>query len=133
MEDKMEPRFYIIMRRDLWDMNPGKAMAQAAHAQSDFDAHLFPMSIPDAYEFQDAVKTWREDRSFGTTLVLHETLSVMEQILANMPHSGMTMDPTYPYRNYYGEVFTRSEITCMWVFAYTEEELEYMKQWSLHK
>ena len=23
-----QPRLYIIMREDLWDMNPGKAMAQ---------------------------------------------------------------------------------------------------------
>ena len=133
MEDKMEPRFYIVMRRDLWDMNPGKAMAQAAHAQAEFEAYLYP-DVPDPRKLRDAVITWRgEDRSFGITLVLHETLEVMEQIQANMPHSGMTVDPTYPYRNYYGEVFTRSEVTCMWVFAYTEAELEYMRQWDLHK
>ena len=29
VEGKMEPRLYIVMREDLWDMNPGKAMAQA--------------------------------------------------------------------------------------------------------
>ena len=129
----MEPRLYIVMRRDLWDMNPGKAMAQAAHAQSNFDAHLFPMSIPDAYEFQAAVKAWREDRSFGTTLVLHEPLSVMNQIHERMSHSGMTVDPTYPYRNHYGELFVSNEVTCMWAFVYTKEELEYMQQWRLHQ
>lgn len=129
----MEPRLYIVMRRDLWDMNPGKAMAQAAHAQSNFNAHLFPMSIPDAYEFQAAVKAWREDRSFGTTLVLHEPLSVMNQIHERMSHSGMTVDPTYPYRNHYGELFVSNEVTCMWAFVYTEEELEYMQQWRLHQ
>ena len=130
---KMEPRLYIIMRRDLWDMNPGKGMAQAAHAQADFEAYLFPEFVPDARKFRDAVIAWREDRSFGTTLVLHEPLIVMVQIQTDMPHSGMTVDPTYPYRNHYGEVFTRSEVTCMWVFAYTEAELEYMKQWRLHQ
>jgi hypothetical protein len=129
----MEPRLYIVMRRDLWDMNPGKAMAQAAHAQADFDAHLFPMSIPDAYEFQAAVLAWREDRHFGTTLVLHETLDTFSKISMNVAHWGFTTDPTYPYRNYYGEVFTRSEVTCMWAFAYTEAELEYMRQWRLHQ
>lgn len=128
----IEPRLYIIMREDLWDMNAGKGMAQAAHAQSDFDAHLFPVSIPDAYEFQDAVTAWREDRSFGTTLVLHEPLSVMEEIHECVAHTGMTIDPTYPYRNYYSKVFVRSEVTCMWAFVYTEEELEYMKKYRLH-
>lgn len=129
----MDPRLYIVMRRDLWDMNPGKAMAQAAHAQSDFDAHLFPASITDAREFQAAVLAWRGDRSFGTTLVLHEPFERMLEIGLCMPHSGMTIDPTYPYRNYYGEVFTREEVTCMWVFAYTDEEIEYMRQFDLHK
>ena len=129
----MEPRLYIIMRRDLWDMNPGKAMAQAAHAQADFEAHLFPEFVPDARKFRDAVIAWREDRNFGTTLVLHEPLAVMEQIRERILHSGLTVDPTYPYRNFYGEVFTRSEVTCMWAFAYTDEDIEYMKQFDLHK
>jgi hypothetical protein len=116
------------MRRDLWDMNPGKAMAQAAHAQADFDSQ-----IPDVFEFRDAVIAWREDRNFGTTLVLHEPMDVMSKISMNVAHWGFTTDPTYPYRNYYGDVFTRSEVTCMWVFVYKEEELEYMRQFALHK
>jgi peptidyl-tRNA hydrolase len=129
----MEPRLYIVMRRDLWDMNPGKGMAQAAHAQSDFDAHLFPSGIPDYHDFLEAVNLWREDRSFGTTLVLHEPLSVMNQIHERVVHTGMTVDPTYPYRNHYGELFVSNEVTCMWAFAYTEEDLEYMQQWRLHQ
>ena len=59
----MEPRLYIVMRRDLWDMNPGKGMAQAAHAQSDFDAHLFPSGIPDNNNLLEAEKLGRKDRS----------------------------------------------------------------------
>ena len=130
----MEPRLYIVMRRDLWDMNPGKAMAQAAHAQADFDLYMF--DDPEAAiskEIADAVVAWREDRNFGTTLVLHETLDTFGKISMNVAHWGFTTDPTYPYRNHYGEVFTRSEVTCMWVFVYTEEELEYMRQWRLHQ
>lgn len=129
----MEPKLYIIMRKDIQDMNPGKAMAQAAHAQSDFDSHLFPVDIPDAFEFQEAVKAWREDRSFGVTLVLHEPLEVINQITSVMQHSGVTVDPTYPWRNFYGDVFVSCEVTCAWVFVYTEEEAEYMKQFSLHR
>lgn len=130
----MEPRLYIVMRRDLWDMNPGKAMAQAAHAQADFDLYMFPNpKATKSKEIADAVMTWRENRNFGVTLVLHEPLGVMNRIQERVVHTGMTVDPTYPYRNHYGELFVSNEVTCMWAFAYTEEELEYMRQWRLHQ
>ena len=130
----MEPRLYIVMRRDLWDMNPGKAMAQAAHAQADFDLYMFPNpKATKSKEIADAVMAWRENRNFGVTLVLHEPLGVMNRIQERVVHTGMTVDPTYPYRNHYGELFVSNEVTCMWAFAYTEEELEYMQQWRLHQ
>ena len=130
----MEPRLYIVMRQDLWDMNPGKAMAQAAHAQADFDLYMFAdPNAAKSKEIADAVLAWREDRSFGTTLVLHEPVDTFGKISMNVAHWGYVTDPTYPYRNYYGEVFTRSEVTCMWVFVYTEEEAVYMRQFDLHK
>jgi hypothetical protein len=130
----MEPRLYIVMRRDLWDMNPGKGMAQAAHAQAEFDTYQSAQTnINNNDDFWKAMSSWREDRSFGTTLVLHETLETFGKISMNVAHWGYVTDPTYPYRNYYGEVFTRSEVTCMWVFAYTEDDVEYMRQFDLHK
>jgi hypothetical protein len=129
----MEPRLYIVMRRDLWDMNPGKAMAQAAHAQADFGAYQSSLVNKDGDEFWRAMSAWRENREFGVTLVLHEPLDTFGKISMNVAHWGYVTDPTYPYRNYYGEVFTSSEVTCMWVFVYTEEELKYMRQWDLHK
>jgi hypothetical protein len=127
----MEPRLYIIMRRDLWDMNPGKGMAQAAHAQAEFDTYTENNYTYD--EFRIAHLQWCEDRNFGTTLVLHEPLDSMSKISMNVAHWGFVTDPTYPYRNWYGDVFTCSEVTCMWVFVYTEAELEYMRQFNLHK
>jgi hypothetical protein len=115
-------------------MNPGKAMAQAAHAQADFDLYMFAdPNAAKSKEIADAVLAWREDRSFGTTLVLHEPVDTFGKISMNVAHWGYVTDPTYPYRNYYGEVFTRSEVTCMWVFVYTEEEAVYMRQFDLHK
>jgi hypothetical protein len=115
-------------------MNPGKAMAQAAHAQADFDLYMFAdPTLPKSKEIADAVIAWRGDRNFGTTLVLHEPINTMSKISLNVDLWGFVTDPTYPYRNHYGEVFTRSEVTCMWAFAYTEAELEYMRQWDLHK
>lgn len=128
----MEPRLYIVMRRDLWDMNPGKAMAQAAHAQADFTAYINRLLWDEKLD-SSIVAAWQETRNFGTTLVLHEPFDKFGLISMNVAHWGFVTDPTYPYRNHYGEVFTRSEVTCMWVFAYTEAELEYMRQWDLHK
>lgn len=128
----MEPRLYIVMRRDLWDMNPGKGMAQAAHAQADFTAYINRLVWDEKLD-SSIVAAWQETRNFGTTLVLHETLDTFGKISMNVAHWGFVTDPTYPYRNHYGEVFVRSEVTCMWVFAYTEEEIQYMRQFDLHK
>lgn len=133
----MEPKLYIVMRKDIQDMNPGKAMAQAAHAQSDFDefvesSKLAPLDFKTAALF-NAVKQWKEDRSFGVTLVLHEPLDVINQITSVIPNSGVTVDPTYPWRNFYGDVFVSCEVTCAWAFVTTEEEAEYMKQFALHR
>jgi hypothetical protein len=130
----MSSKLYIIMRKDLFDNSPGKMMAQSAHAQAEFDAYINAQAnVSDNETFWQAISTWREQREFGTTLVLHEPGATMNKISMNVTHWGFVTDPTYPYRNYYGEVFTRSEITCMWVFAYNEDELEYMRQFSLHK
>lgn len=135
----MNPRLYIVMREDLWDMNPGKGMAQAAHAQAEFDAYV--ERYVDTHEglnkfdadFVPAVTAWKERRTFGTTLVLSAPLDDMGLITFNVNHYGYVEDPTYPYRNYYGKMFTRKEFTCMWAFVYTEEEIEYMKQFDLHR
>jgi len=125
----VEPRLYIIMREDLWDCNPGKGMAQAAHAQADFDAYV--QGRPEA-EFYSAVQAWKEDRSFGTTLVLSATMKEMDDICDNVRYRAMTIDPTYPYRNYYGKVFTSEEATCMWAFVWEYEEMDYMRKFNLH-
>ncbi len=134
----MDPKLYIIMRKDIQDMNPGKAMAQAAHAQSDFDQWVEGV-FTQRSQFKDLVNdinTWRDGRSFGVTLVLHEPLETINQIVNNTDYSGRTTDPTYPWRNYYGDVFTSSEITCAWVFLCSQSnpvEEEYMRQFGLHR
>jgi hypothetical protein len=122
---------YIVMREDLWDMNPGKAMAQAAHAQALFDAYdVAHAGCLEAY------CEWRGDGEnclgFGVTLVLAAPKSEWTDITFGVRHFGYVTDPTYPYRNHYGKVFTASEDTCMWVFATIEQEVEHMKQWRLH-
>lgn len=126
-----KPRLYIIMREDIWDMNPGKAMAQAAHAQALFDA--YDHGHNDSLE---AYCEWRGDgkssHGFGVTTVLTSLRSEWTDISLGVQHYGYVVDPTYPWRNHYGKTFTTMEDTCMWVFATTEEEIEHMKQWRLH-
>ena len=130
------PRLYVIMRDDLWDLNPGKGMAQSAHAGSDFEMTLADHTVSEV--MSQAVANWREDRTFGTTLVLSAPKSEFLGIRTRLNHaqegtiSGTVLDPTYPYRNWYGQVFTAEEVTCMWVFAYTQEHADVLSEWDLH-
>jgi hypothetical protein len=133
-----DQKLYIIMRKDIQDMNPGKAMAQSAHAQADFNAWVrVILQQPKQYgALISELQQWMENRSFGVTLVLHETLETIEKIVENTNFSGLTVDPTYPWRNYYGDVFTSKEVTCGWVFICGESNLDedqYLKQFNLHR
>lgn len=133
----MTPTLYCLMREDLQDLNPGKGMAQAMHAQADFDQWVddHPGS-----EYMPYIVQWKEDRSFGRTLVLESTLEQIGEITAialgtNLP-VGVTVDPTYPWRNFYGKVFLTSEVTCAWVFACDltpPQLLEDLRKLSLHR
>jgi hypothetical protein len=133
----MTPTLYCLMREDLQDLNPGKGMAQAMHAQADFDQWVddHPGS-----EYMPYIAQWKEDRSFGRTLVLESTLEQIGEITAialgtDLP-VGVTVDPTYPWRNFYSKVFLTSEVTCAWVFACDltpPQLLEDLRKLSLHR
>lgn len=142
------PRLLIIMREDLWDMNPGKGMAQAAHAAQDMTASImseeqmerFTRSYsggPLSHDYiKDQYAEWCDGRNFGTTITLSapfDSMSKMSLMLEmNGVPNGMTVDPTYPYRNYYGDVFTSSEVTCMWVFIHDEVTQEVQAELKQH-
>ena len=123
------PVLYIVMRKDIPDMNPGKGMAQAAHAQAEFAAN-----IALHHDMSDKYDEWKEDRAFGTTIVLHETMEMMHGIscMVVSDYHAMVTDPTYPWRNHYGDLFLDEEVTCMWIFATTQETFEIMKDYKLH-
>lgn len=134
----MEQKLYIIARKDLPDNNPGKMMAQAAHAQADFDEWVRTISRqPDQYkDLITEVEKWKEDRNFGVTLVLHETLEKIDDIMGAVTFGGKTIDPTYPWRNYYGDVFTYNTCTAAWVFiceGSLNSEIELMNSLDLHR
>lgn len=133
----MTPTLYCLMREDLQDLNPGKGMAQAMHAQADFDQWV---DDHQASPFMPFIREWKEDRSFGRTLVLESSLDQMANITSialgtDLP-VGMTIDPTYPWRNFYGKVFLNEEVTCAWVFACDltpPQLLEDLRKLSLHR
>ena len=126
----IEPRLYILMREDIPDMNPGKGMAQAAHAQADMMAYMNEL---EDYGVKELLRTWCEDRAFGTTTVLSAELADIHEMCSTIRHSGMTVDPTYPWRNFYGTPFETEEVTCAWAFVFEEKEREWMQRFNLHE
>lgn len=127
----MEPLLYCIIRTDIADMNPGKAAAQAMHAQAEFQGWIADQVGTMAFE---NYAEWKEDRTFGTTLVVLGSMNDIERVLSANVDSGVVVDPTYPIRNYYGDVFTTSDITCAWVFLTpdsSEDDWEMMKTFPL--
>ena len=132
----IEPTLYIIMRSDIACMNPGKAIAQGSHATSDFHQWIDTIkSQRDRYgELLDQYETWREDRSFGRVLVLEATFDQLADVVSKNDFAGMTLDPTYPYHNHYGDVFLAEEITCGWCFICDETTpSELLTQLKLHR
>lgn len=134
---------YIAMRKDLHDLNPGKAMAQAAHAQAEFEKYYLGLSMADNQDFMDEMNEWRNgspasifeksaEPYFGPTIVVEMTLSQLEFYNGIIDHCGLVVDPTYPYKNYYGETFTESVVTCGWFFPVKLGSKEIARDWKLH-
>lgn len=85
-------RLYILMRNDLPSMNPGRGMAQAAHA-----ANQFIFEYPSTVQ----IKNWQEDRGFGTTICLSaseaQIIEIVQKADCRGVPAGLTYDPTYKY------------------------------------
>jgi peptidyl-tRNA hydrolase len=112
-----EPALYILMRSDLDSLNPGKMVAQGAHAANQFvamlsqDHFLYPL-----YE------QWRSStpHGFGVTLCLdvsgEELPLVVEAARRAGFAAGVTHDPSYPLRDG-GVTHTFPLDTCGYVFG----------------
>ena len=135
----MEPTLYIIMRSDIQDGNPGKMMAQAAHAQAEFDEYIADLFDKDGGDvgmhFLVDYAEWTEGRAFGRTIVLSATEEIVRYISSRGTAAGLTIDPTYPWRNYYGELQITSEATCAWLFLCdeTQEDAYLVEGLPLHR
>lgn len=123
----MNERLYILMRTDMSSLNPGKAMAQAAHAANHF-IHNFEMT--------EAVKEWlAQGEGFGTTIVLNvgseESLKRYTGRAEELGYpSDIILDTTYPIRD--GDVtHLVPVITCGYIFA--EGSPPFLRELQLHQ
>lgn len=117
-----EPVLYIIVRTNLGSFNPGKKMAQAAHA-----ANLFAKEAEiQAGYINSLYKKWstQTDQHFGTTIVLthegqtwYEVLKAVDNaIQLDRCLANIVVDPTYPIND--GEITHLIELeTCAYVFC----------------
>jgi len=121
-----DPRLYILMRTDMASMNPGKGMAQAAHAANAFvgDMEDFARNGPiEGSQHTQAFRAWAQQtaQNFGVTY----TLAVPDEVtmentvkMARMLHypADVIFDPTYPVRD--GLVTHLIPVyTCAYVFS----------------
>ncbi len=131
-------RLYILMRTDIPQMNPGKLGAQAAHAGTQF---VFDVLASDNKELEDEMTAWAEQGGggFGTKITLAATEEQIRDAVSGMEQLGyqvgLVVDPTYPMTNYFGKFFTRSELTCGYVFmphTVSAAVLDELKEFDLH-
>lgn len=108
------------MNNDLEDMNPGKGMAQAAHAAS--------MFVVDHKRYKYC-KDWLGDRGFGTKVVLSANKKIINSIMMKakrrgIPH-GKVVDPTYPMikGTRIVSIVKVKKMTCAYVFCENEHEI----------
>jgi peptidyl-tRNA hydrolase len=133
-----DPRLYIIVRTDLYDLTPGKLGAQTAHAASKFTMEVF-LNKADK-QLVSAFNTWEGGRGFGTKITLAATKSDIEGLVyfakVHKLATDTIVDPSYPFRNYFGDVFTAEELTCGYVFVTDEtpqEVRDYLRKFPLHQ
>lgn len=91
---ELDHKLYILMRNDMPSMNPGKAMAQAAHASNQFVKECPPSA-------RRSLKEWQEDRGFGTTVVLGVDIDTLARVSSRAAYlnepQGLVYDKTYPF------------------------------------
>jgi peptidyl-tRNA hydrolase len=117
-----EPRLYILMRTDMASMTPGRAAAQAAHAQSCFDEFISEYAHSGQRVNQhviDAVQTWKGNHSFGTVVVLAAEYSQIEVFFSEgfNGYRDRVVDLEYHVRDGNVTHLVPNVVTCVWVFC----------------
>jgi peptidyl-tRNA hydrolase len=100
----MSGRSYIFMRSDLHSLNPGKAMAQAAHAGTAFTSNFYEGVYEDILPKEVFDEWTNEGVDFGTTIVLDADENTVNSIFEGLEKEGIRIpvgkivDPTYPFK-----------------------------------
>ena len=137
MKNNDYPILYILMRSDMDSLNPGKGMAQAAHAANMFGQIKNGPFKTGKHPSKD-IEEWFGNRGFGTTIVLDcgDELALKNIInCASISYkAGIVMDETYPIRD--GKVTHLLPVnTCGYVFCPTgeRENMDYIYMLPLYK
>jgi hypothetical protein len=132
-----EPALYILMRSDLDSLNPGKMVAQGAHAANQF-VHEFLTDVSTKTPYGSLYEQWRTSTpdGFGVTLCLDvtgEQLPLVVQAAKRMGFAaGVTHDPSYPLRDG-GVTHSLPLDTCGYVFGNRPELSILLGQFDLLK
>lgn len=139
----LDTRLYILMRSDMVSMNPGKGMAQAAHAANAFihnvDETMRKFETTVWSEQAAFVRHWQRQtpQGFGTTITLevpseNELRAHIDAAQEFGLFSGIVHDPTYPVRD--GKITHLIPVdTCGYIFVSDPENLpNATRQLSLH-
>lgn len=100
----MSGRLYIFMRSDLHSLNPGKAMAQAAHAGTAFTSNFYEGVYEEILPKEIFDEWTNEGVDFGTTIVLDADEIQVDSVLEGLEEKniklpvGKIVDPTYPFK-----------------------------------
>jgi peptidyl-tRNA hydrolase len=129
------PFLYILMRTDLESMNPGKAVAQGAHAANQFthEADMVKSGVKMGHTHTNSEQLilsmyeyWRTRTGdgFGTTICLGVNEDQLKRIVDAGRRAGMlasvTHDPSYPLRD--GDVTHFFPLdTCGFIFGDKDE------------
>lgn len=148
VEVENSPVLHIFMFTDVPDMNPGKGIAQGAHAASKFVYHMMKSKYTSNKttlegKLWDNFEAWAEQGDgFGTKLVRECTRKEFEEVVVKVadpmvpPREGNVVDTSYPARNWYGDVYISVENTCAYVFTdsyTTQEEMDAIRTIPLHR
>ena len=133
------PVLYILMRTDLASMNPGKAIAQGAHASNQFMYEAIGTKNP---VVKRLYKDWLEQGGkFGTTIVLdcesdYKIRILLDSLKENASDyiSGIVLDSTYPVLD--GKTMHHIPVyTCGYIFGHKDNASiqDILKKYPLYK
>lgn len=123
------------MRNDMESLNPGKACAQAAHAQRHADSLINSDKMNDLIKNQ--YRNWCNEthQCFGSTICLSVDGGQLDRVTSFLTEhtnfaAGKIHDPTYPIMD--GEVLHLIPVdTCGWVFGDKNELNSILQQFDL--